>query len=216
MDMNHSDSSDDGYQFTNSWFAQSAKKTWDELVPQVDPRRVLEIGCYEGASTCYLIDSICERHELELHCVDNWRGGQEHHNQVVNMADVEARFMTNSALAVSKAKNAIQLVVHKGDSSDELAKLLSSGKRGYFDLIYIDGSHEAADVLCDAVLSYHLLRVDGVIIFDDYLWVESYAKKVDPLDCPKLAIDAFTNIHCRGTRIIPGPLFQLYVQKIGP
>ncbi len=44
----------------------------------VSPRRVLEVGSYEGASACYLIDRLAVRHELELHCVDHWRGGIEH------------------------------------------------------------------------------------------------------------------------------------------
>jgi len=36
------------------------------------------VGSYEGASACYLIDRLAVRHELELHCVDHWRGGIEH------------------------------------------------------------------------------------------------------------------------------------------
>jgi len=59
-----------------------------------------------------------------------------------------------------------------------------------------------------------LLINRGIIAFDDYLWQESLPGGVDPIRCPKLAIDAFTNIYCRKLKIITAPLSQLYVQKI--
>lgn len=40
--------------------------------------------------------------------------------------------------------------------------------QGSFDLIYVDGGHSAADVLADAILSFSLLRVGGILVFDDY------------------------------------------------
>lgn len=42
--------------------------------------------------------------------------------------------------------------------------------RGMFDLIYIDGSHMRLDVLTDAVMAWQLLRVHGILVFDDYEW----------------------------------------------
>jgi hypothetical protein len=73
--------------------------------------------------------------------------------------------------------------------------LVAAGKQGYFDFIYVDGSHQAPDVLADAFLSFRLLRENGVIAFDDYLWQEALPDGIDSIRCPKLAIDAFTNIH---------------------
>jgi predicted O-methyltransferase YrrM len=56
-----------------------------------------------------------------------------------------------------------------------------------YDIIYIDGSHLAKDVLTDAVLCWPLLKDNGIIIFDDYKW------KLDrPVQLrPKSAIDSF-------------------------
>ena len=67
--------------------------------------------------------------------------------------------------------------------------------------------------------SIKLLKKNGVIAFDDYLWQEQLPQEklpygTDPIRCPKIAIDAFTNIYCRKLRIISIPLHQLYVQKI--
>jgi hypothetical protein len=204
------------YQFTNNWFGNVAKLVWDQLIPNVNPARILEVGSYEGASTCYLIDTLSPKHSLDLHCIDTWEGGVEHTTGpgVVDMTAVEARFQHNVKLAESKAPNPINLNFYKGYSDREMARLLSSGKGSYFDFIYIDGSHQAPDVLCDALLAFRLLRVGGFIAFDDYLWSEQLSTGVDPVRCPKPAIDAFTNIYCRKVRIISAPLYQLYVQKI--
>ena len=95
-----------------------------------------------------------------------------------------------------------------------MSKLIAEGKANYFDFIYIDGSHRATDVLCDALLSFRLLKNNGVIVFDDYLWQEQLPYGIDPLRCPKIAIDAFTNIYCRKIKILSAPLKQLYVKKI--
>ena len=55
-----------GYQFTNDWFLHGGKKVWDSLIPQINPTRILEIGSYEGASLCYLIDRLSPHKALEI------------------------------------------------------------------------------------------------------------------------------------------------------
>ena len=200
------------YDFTENWFVGAAKNVWDSLIPQINPTRILEIGSFEGASACYLIEKLASSKEIELHCVDTWEGGVEHSS--INMSDVEKRFHYNTKLAISKVKNSVQITTHKGFSYVALSKLIAEGRQGYFDFIYVDGSHQAPDVLCDAVLSFGLLKRNGVIAFDDYLWEESLPYGTDPIRCPKPAIDAFTNIYCRKIRVLSAPLYQLYVQKI--
>ena len=81
------------------------------------------------------------------------------------------------------------------DSFAGLTRLLASGARA--DLVYVDGSPEAPDGLADLVLAFRLLPPGGVILCDDYLWSREETARADILGCPKLAIDAFTNIHRR-------------------
>ena len=204
------------YRFTNDWF-QNSKAIWDQLIPQINPTKILEIGSYEGASACYLIDKYSESNCIEMHCIDNWEGGLEHKiggEAMTDMSSVEKNFLHNVTISKEHSKSEVSLHIHKGPSDLKLAEMLASGKKNYFDLIYIDGSHQAPDVLCDAILSFRLLRIGGVIIFDDYLWNEKLPYGVDPIRSPKLAIDAFTNIYCRKIKIIPSRLYQLYIQKI--
>lgn len=197
----------DGLEFTNDWFNRSARVVWTQLIPQISPKRILEVGSYEGASACYLIETLAPRSPLEIHCVDTWFGGIEHSG--TDMQQVEARFRRNLERVTGAFPDRVDLRVHKGSSCTRLAMLLAEGKLGYFDFIYVDGSHEAPDVLCDAVLAFQLLRVGGIIAFDDYLW-----EMTDLLQRPKPAIDAFTNMYMRKLRVLQAPLYQLYAQKV--
>mmetsp|Transcript_28592 Transcript_28592/g.83687 ORF Transcript_28592/g.83687 Transcript_28592/m.83687 type:complete len:131 (-) Transcript_28592:330-722(-) len=54
------------------------------------------------------------------------------------------------------------------DSLTVLTSLLVAGAEESFDFVYVDGGHSPADVLSDAVLAFPLLRVGGVLVFDDY------------------------------------------------
>lgn len=202
-----------GYQFTNIWF-DGVKPVWEQIIPQIKPKTILEIGSYEGKSACYLIDKLAADSDIEIHCVDTWEGGVEHKAGEKDMNSVESRFKHNVSLAISKAKNKVDLVIHKKLSEDCLARLIADGKKNYFDFIYIDGSHQAPDVLSDAVLGFKLLKVGGFMAFDDYLWSETLPYGKDPLRCPKPAIDAFINLNIRKLNILSAPLFQLYIQKI--
>jgi predicted O-methyltransferase YrrM len=205
------------FSFTNQWFDTVARRGWDELIPQFNPTKILEIGSYEGASTCYLIDKLKDLPQpLDIHCVDSWEGGEEHVRDGTDMGEVEARFQNNVRLAVERAGGRASVVAHKGYSDMALASMLATGRKNYFDFAYIDGSHQAPDVLCDAVLAFKLVRVGGVIAFDDYVWAEAMPYGKDPLRCPKPAIDAFVNIHFRKVQILSPtvPLYQLYIQKL--
>jgi hypothetical protein len=126
---------------------------------------------------------------------------------------LERRFLNNLNLVSCKYPS-VTVRVHKGLSEDKLAHLLCEGKKGYFDFVYVDGSHQAPDVLTDAVLAFKLTKTGGLMIFDDYLWAENLTGGVDPIRSPKIAVDAFTNIFCRKIRIIQAPLYQIFLQKI--
>lgn len=205
------------YQFTTPWFENLAKPVWSQLIPQLNPKTILEVGSYEGASACFLIDTLSPQQEIEITCVDTWLGGIEHQQGGIaqaNMNAVERNFDSNLKSACGAAKHPVHFTKIKGTSDLTLAHLLSSGKQGYYDLVYIDGSHLAPDVLCDAVLGFRLLKTGGVMIFDDYNWHEGLPQGVDLMRCPKPAIDAFTSLYWNKLLMIPAPLYQLYIQKI--
>lgn len=202
-----------GFVFTNNWFGSTARPIWDALIPQLNAARILEIGSYEGASACYLIASCAAKMPIELHCIDTWAGGEEHKKAGVDMADVEKRFLHNTKIARSRVAHPVELIMHKGRSNICLARILSQGRLNYFDLIYIDGSHYAPDVLSDAVLSFPLLKIGGMMIFDDYLWRGQFSQDA-PLHGPKPAIDAFMNVYFHKMQVTRSPNTQVIARKI--
>jgi predicted O-methyltransferase YrrM len=203
-----------GYEFTVDWFSRCIP-VWNDIVPRFKPKRILEIGSYEGRSTCYLIEKFGGAGGLEIHCVGTWEGGVEHDK--TSMPGVERRFDNNVAFAKKTIGKPVEIKKHKRHSSLALAELITFGQVQKFDVVYIDGSHQAADVLTDCVLSFQLLRVNGLMIFDDYIWTNEATGKQDAFNLPKPAIDAFLNIFQRKMRLFENvPLYQLYAVKTGP
>ena len=71
--------------------------------------------------------------------------------------------------------------------------LKSDFEKDTFDFIYIDGSHTAYDVLQDAVLTHPLLKVGGVLIFDDFGWKDP--NNLHPTNSPELGVICFCNAY---------------------
>lgn len=156
---------------------------------------------------------IASQRPMEIHCIDTWEGGVE--NDPTIMGEVERRFDHNVVEAIASAAHPVAFRKHKALSSLALAELLAGGRRGSFDFVYVDGSHQAPDVLLDAVLGFQLAKVGGVIVFDDYLWPLEPSGAQNHYNMPKPAVDAFVNIYQRKLDVYKAPLYQLYVQKIG-
>ena len=198
------------YEFTSDWFS-GREPMWDQIIEMIKPTRILEIGSYEGRSTSYLIERCGNYADIEITCIDTWEGGVEHNRN--DMGHVESRFDKNVEIAKKHSKKKAIVKKIKNISRTGLI-YLSNNQQTKFDLIYIDGSHQAPDVLTDAIMSFYLLRKNGIMIFDDYLWHMEALGNQDILNMPKLAIDAFTNIFQRKLQILSGmPLYQLFIQK---
>jgi hypothetical protein len=76
-----------------------------------------------------------------------------------------------------------------GYSNDKLRGLPADS----FDIVYIDGSHAACDVLRDGVLSWDLLKVGGILIFDDYILDLHMPLELRPQVAIKAIISTFHN-----------------------
>lgn len=132
---------------------------------------------YEGRSTCWLFENILTNLESVLYQIDPF----EPFDGVAG--DYEKRYFVN----VWSHDERIRLF--KDRSARVLPHLVDRGLE--FDFVIVDGSHNAADVLTDAVLSWQMLKSGGVMIFDDYLWTGQGHEGCAETDKPRLAIDAF-------------------------
>jgi len=78
-----------------------------------------------------------------------------------------------------------------------------------FDFVYVAGIHTTVEVLKDAVLSFRLVKVGGILAFDDYKWDDSRLRHEG---LPRLAIDAFLKFYANKVSILSKG-FQVWVRK---
>lgn len=209
------------YEFTTDWFTRNLP-VWTPLLEFNKPKRILEIGSFEGRSATWMIENATKFHdEIEIHCVDTWEGSRE--LEGTDFGGVEARFQNNIRIAKEKVPDKrINLFTHKGTSFEMLSKLVE-GHLSYFDWVFVDGSHLAVDVLYDAIFAFKLAKINGVIIHDDYN-VVSEPDHEKSLLFPKIAIRAWGSIYGEKVSLVPMNLdggrrlteedtYQLYLIK---
>jgi predicted O-methyltransferase YrrM len=77
-----------------------------------------------------------------------------------------------------------------------------------FNFIYIDGSHKCLDVYFDAMIAWKLLKIGGIMAFDDYLF-----NKGDILNTPYDAVNYFLET-IKGRYILLDKGYRLFIKKI--
>jgi predicted O-methyltransferase YrrM len=163
------------YEFTTDWVSYNSEM-WIEQLKHLKGKpnvHALEIGSFEGRSAIWFLENILIHPGSSITCVDIFEDKYAY----------EEKFDRN--VEASGFRDKVRKI--KGASQKVLRELAWNS----YDVIYIDGSHVAKDVLLDAVLSWDLLKTGGILLFDDYEWqVDRYP----PWRRPKLAIDAFTQV----------------------
>ena len=166
-----------GYDWTSGHFP-----TWAGLLARYrgGPARIIEVGSWEGRSALFFMNFLPHS---RLVCIDTFEGSEEHRADPESfskdLSEIERRFDANLATFGDRLEK------RKAPSAIALAELGIDGRR--FDIAYIDGSHRAADVYGDGVLTWSMLAPGGIMIFDDYEW--EYMGR--PRSEPKLGIDSF-------------------------
>lgn len=160
------------------------------------PIKALEIGSWEGLSSYFLLKNLPQ---AQLTSVDTWEGSDEHVNKQNVVQATEQRFDSNTAPFASR------LTKRKMTSYQFFAQ---SPEEEQYDLIYVDGSHHADDVMIDALKSFKRLKQGGVMIFDDYFW-NFYPKLADN---PAPAVNAFLKLK-RGTYRVIHVYCQVMIVK---
>ena len=167
--------------FTYNWFSALIPKLRTHLgglmgQPGV---HVLEVGSFEGRSAVWFLGQLACGEGSSLTCIDPWIPTVEFTSDEVTMA--ERHFDSNLTRAQATSRGTLHKL--KGRSFNILPTL----KPETYDVIYIDGSHRAFDVLCDMVLAWRILKPGGMLICDDYD-LEDHCSSVG---VPHLAIDGF-------------------------
>lgn len=173
------------YSYQADWFSKYIPdwRLYTESLAGMPDLRFLEVGSFEGLSTVWMLTNILTHPSSKILCVDTFGGSMEHERMSINTTTIEETFWHN--IRLTKAQEKVQVM--KGKSQEVLRRLPFNT----FDLAYIDGSHVATDVLSDAVLTLPLMKHGGIMVFDDYYWDD----EPDPLNRPKMAIDAFLRVN---------------------
>lgn len=187
------------YNFTANWFDsdESQKKDLCNILPYKtnDEIHILEIGSYEGMSTVWFVENFLNNEKSTITCVDPWDDYSQDANSMgsYGSSDASCKFKTRKIkdvflnnIEVTGKKN--QVLVKQGMSNKILPSLIFEDKE--YDVVYIDGNHVAPFVLMDAIMSWNLLKNNGIMIFDDYLWMPDIAKTLRP----QMAIDHFIEV----------------------
>ena len=151
------------YEYTEKWFHENvALKT--ELHKHVDCKstlNILEVGCFEGLSACYLSDNFLNSEGSMLHCVDPWfpSGSVEGITSKCITEMTPKMFQRN----VSKSNNPDRVKTYTM-TSDEFFKTNTE----MFDVIYIDGNHAEDYIKRDIENAFKFCKKGGVIWFDDF------------------------------------------------
>jgi predicted O-methyltransferase YrrM len=189
---------------SNDWFTHHIPQ-WLSVFEEYSLRdktkvEVLEIGSWEGLSSYFILDSL---RNAELTCVDTWQGADEHTSGYAAteqvLSAIESTFDSNLAPFGTR------LTKYRGTSFSFFNEHTETGK---FDLIYVDGSHHCDDVIVDAVKCFQMLKIGGLMIFDDYLW-RWYPRAIDN---PAAAINAFLRLK-KGSYRLVRVYAQLVIEK---
>ena len=177
--------------YTSDWFSHKTPN-WQKHLAGFKEKvgvQYLEVGAFEGRSLFWMLENILIKTDSRATAVD-----------IFNPAD-EKIFLHNLSIHPKKS----QVIIKKGFSQEILREL----PLNFFDIIYLDGSHMARDVFVDAALSWGLLKEEGILIFDDFL----YRKDEYPLDMrPELPISTFLTVFGDNLKVLHQD-WQIFVQK---
>ena len=154
----------------------SERAIFHELLHRVQPRLVIEVGTWKGASAIHMgkyLQKQCPGHAKIL-AVDSWLGSLEFWEREKNPGLYQAlrhrqgfpRVYEQFLFNVIHAGMQEVIIPFPQTSLIAARWLLNRGVRA--ELIYIDGSHDAEDVALDLKNYYAILANGGMIFGDDY------------------------------------------------
>lgn len=187
--------------FNVDWFSQNIPN-WTKWLAEFKgkPNLIfLEIGCFEGKATVWLLENILTDKSSIIETIDTFQGSSEYReSEKAVFKDMEKNFIENTK------RFGRQVMTFVGQSGQILRRFEFDD----YDFIYIDGSHKACDVLEDTILAWRLLKPNGIMIFDDYKW----NRNEDPKLNPPMAIDAFLSIY-EGQYELIAKEYQVCIRK---
>jgi hypothetical protein len=161
--------------------------------------RFLQLGAYTGDASVWLCDNILTGEGSFLRDVDTWQGSDEKEHEHIDFKNVH--------LAYQMKVNGKPVISYKMTTKDFFENNKAHSLGGY-DFIYVDADHTADAVYADAIDSWALLKHNGILAFDDYLWGQGLSPELTP----KPAIDRFLLTHTSEYKLLVDS-YQVWLRK---
>lgn len=207
--------SEAGYTFTTDWFTSRIPLWMRVLGPLVGAPgvRYLEVGVYEGRSFCWVLDNVLTGMCCEAVAVDPWEERTSTDGGALDMAAARERFHAN----VDSVRRGVRVTTAgslNAYGTRRAAEMVATGRPpANFDVVYIDGDHTAASTLEDAVLAFRMLRVGGLIGFDDCAWTRNPLDARD-WDVPYTGVVAFMSCHRDRLQHVAEECGQIWLRRV--
>jgi len=150
-----------GMRFSHDWFSNKIWMWHDLLAPlRGAAAKVLEVGVFEGRSVIFCLEYMPHSHVVAIDhfvCKKGWTSSQG----VTLQQDCEEIFDHN----VERYGERVRKMT--SPSWAALSSLIY--ERQEFDLIYVDAAHNTPDVLADSLLAWRMLKVGGLMVWDDFM-----------------------------------------------
>ncbi len=170
-------------------------------IPDFKLKTTVEIGIFQGYCTFNLTTLMVEKYnDYKHYAIDSFTTSEDLSKDVIS----EAEKIFRENLENFEYKDNISLM--NMDSTKALINLIKHDKKA--DLIYIDGSHTATNVLQDLVLSWQILAPGGIILCDDSggSWMYEDKNGYKPVNMsPRLAVENFIQCFWNEIKILDLP-----------
>lgn len=158
-------------QWAGAWYGDpgAQREIFIEAIKRSNPGIIVEVGSFVGESAVFMANHLQDSgRDACVICVDTWYGGVDHYlgapekiNNWFGRPDLYYRFMSN-VIARGQTQRILPLAMDSINGA-RLLKLLGIVP----SMVYVDGSHEAGDVLRDYEAYWQLLPEGGAMLVDD-------------------------------------------------
>ena len=178
---------------TNDYFSMHSYNFFKYLNFLEGNFNYLEIGTYEGNSAMFVANTFPKS---KVYCVDNWNKTEEYGDQNFDIVEKNFDYNTSSFNNIVKFKN----------NSDDFFKKNNT----HFEVIYIDGYHKDFQVLKDCRNAWKILKKNGLLICDDYIW--NFYENIKENPC--YSINKFIDEIKNENKVLEVSKSQIFIKKL--
>ena len=178
---------------TNDYFSMHSYNFFKYLNFLEGNFNYLEIGTYEGNSAMFVANTFPKS---KVYCVDNWNKTEEYGDQNFDIVEKNFDYNTSSFKNILKFKN----------NSDDFFKKNNT----LFEVVYIDGYHRDFQVLKDCRNAWKILKKNGLLICDDYIW--NFYENIKENPC--YSINKFMDEIKNENKVLEVSKSQIFIKKL--